>query len=169
MPLPAEIDPRRLERPDPALLRYYVACSLFALVGFPFVFVPLWIRYETLRYRIDDEGVSMSWGILFKREVLLTYRRIQDIHLRRNLLERWFGLATLSIQTASGTSGAEMVIVGAPDPERLRDYLYAKMRGVRDGVEHVPDAPKASAADEALVLLREIRDAMARVADRGPA
>jgi uncharacterized protein len=162
----ADFDPRQLERPDPALLRYYVVCSLFALVGFPFVFIPLWIRYETLRYRIDEEGVSMSWGILFKREVLLTYRRIQDIHLRRNILERWFGLATLSIQTASGTSGAEMQIVGAPEPELLRDFLYAKMRGVREGTEAPAEAP---VTDEALALLREIRDAMTRAGARRPA
>ena len=41
-----------------------------------------WFRYHTMRYRFDAEGVSMSWGILFRREVLLNYSRIQDIHLQ---------------------------------------------------------------------------------------
>lgn len=39
----------------------------------------------------------MSWGILFPREVHLTYRRIQDIHLTRNVLQRWMRLDTVGI------------------------------------------------------------------------
>ena len=38
-------------------------------------------------YRFDAEGVSVSYGVLFRREAFLTYARIQDIHVRRNLLE----------------------------------------------------------------------------------
>jgi putative membrane protein len=165
---PRDFDPRKIERPDPSLLRYYAVGACFSLFLFPLVFIPLWIRYETLRYRIDDEGVSMSWGILFKREILLTYRRIQDIHLRRNVLERWFGLATLSLQTASGSAGAEMTIVGVREAERLRDFLYLKMRGARDDGASDPagSAGEAPPRDEALALLREIRDAMAAAGAR---
>ena len=52
----------------------------------------------------------MSWGILFRKQIYLTYRRIQDIHVTRNIFHRWFGLAAVAVQTASGTSGAEMTI-----------------------------------------------------------
>ncbi len=41
------------------------------------------------------------------------------------------GLAKLPIQTASGTSGATMTIEGISDPEPMRDFLYAQMRGAR--------------------------------------
>ena len=125
--------------------------------GFPFVILPLMFKYHTLRYRFDDEGVSMSWGLFFRREVYLTYRRVQDIHVTRNLVERWMGLAKVLIQTASGTSGATMAIVGIRDPEPLRDFLYQRMRGAR-GLDEEPVSGRP--ADEALVLLREIRDAL---------
>lgn len=151
------LDPRSITRPHESLLTYYVLISLATLVAFPFVMVPLFVRYKTLRYRFDDEGVAMSWGLLFHHEVYLTYRRLQDIHVTRNLLERWMGLAKVPIQTASGTSGATMTIEGIRDPEPLRDFLYARMRGAREeAVETANDAP----ADEALALLREIRDAL---------
>ena len=88
----------------------------------------------------------------------MTYRRIQDIHVTRNIIERWMGLAKVPIQTASGTIGSTMTIRGIRDPEPLRDYLYARMRGAR-GLDHEPDAA-ARSEDEALVLLREIRDAL---------
>ncbi len=165
-------DPRTIERPDPALMTYYVWISLLTVLGFPFALLAYYIRYRTLRYKFDDEGVSMSVGLLFKKEVLLTYRRIQDIHVSRNLFERWLGLASIAIQTASGTSGAEMTLVGLREPELLRDYLYTKMRGARgdaaagDAAAHAPsargapDGGHAANADEVLTLLHDIRDGL---------
>ncbi len=119
-----------LRRPVPALLKYNIIVSFFA--G-PFFFIPLlfsYIRYRTLEYSFDDEGVSMSWGRLMRRHISLTYPRVQDINLHSNVIERWLGLARVELQTASGSSGAEMVIVGVPDAEALREFLYRKMRGV---------------------------------------
>ena len=99
------LDPRSITRPHDSLLTYYFLVSAATLIAFPLVFVPLFIRFKTLRYQFDDEGVAMSWGFFFRKEVYLTYRRIQDIHVTRNIVERWMGLAKVPIQTASGTSG----------------------------------------------------------------
>jgi putative membrane protein len=151
----AGFDPFTLTRPAPVLLRYYLIVALFTTVAFPAVFLPLYFRFHTLRFRFDEEGLSVSWGILFRREVHLTYRRIQDIHLTRNLLQRWMGLATVEIQTASGNAAATMKIEGVLEADALRDFLYHQMRGARhdDTAE-----PLSTPADEALGLLREIRD-----------
>ncbi|MSR56163.1 MAG: PH domain-containing protein [Planctomycetaceae bacterium] len=151
------------------LLTYYIIVSLLSNVALPFVFLPLFFKYETLRYKFDDEGVSMSWGILFRREIYLTYRRIQDIHLTRNILQRWMGLATVSVQTASGSASPEMHVEGILEADALRDFLYTKMRGARG--EHEPYDQAASAAmqpaDEALGLLHEIRDSLRQLVARG--
>jgi putative membrane protein len=92
--------------------------------------------------------------------VYLTYARIQDIHLSRGLLERWLGLATIQVQTAAGSSTAEMSIVGLAEYEDLRDFLYSKMRGARPGAEEPAAAPEG---DETLRLLGEIRDELRAV------
>lgn len=161
--MPEPFDPRPIDRPDPALLRYYLLVCLLSGPAFPIVVIPHILKYITLRYRFDEEGISMSWGVLFRREVVLTYRRIQDIHVTRNILQRWLGLATVSIQTASGSSQAEMAIEGILEAEALRDYLYARMRGVRE--QAAPAAPDAlPPADEALQLLRDIRDSLMKLA-----
>ncbi|MFG0284113.1 MAG: PH domain-containing protein [Phycisphaerales bacterium JB039] len=165
-PAAGTFDPHRFERPDERLLKYYLFVSLLTVVGFPFVFVPLVCKYITLRYRFDDEGVTMQWGVLMRREIVLTYRRIQDIHVTRNLLHRWLGLATLSIQTASGSAGAEMTIEGVTEPDALRDFLYHRMRGARG--EAGPGAESSAHEDETISLLRDIRNAMATLAG-GPA
>lgn len=122
-----------LKRPSPMLLWYYLVGSLVALCLFPFVFVPLYFKYKTLEYQFDDRGVRASWGILFRREVFLTYGRIQDIHLNRGLIERWMNLGTVNIQTASGSAGAELSIVGLHEYEAIRDFLYSRMRGRQQG------------------------------------
>lgn len=169
-----DFDPSGITRPDVTLLKYYLLSAVFTGPFFPIVALPLFFKYETLRYKFDESGISMSWGILFRREIHLTYRRIQDIHLTRGLLQRWFGLATISIQTASGSSGPEMSIEGIMEADRLRDYLYGKMRGAKGivdsftgdtaagaavgAVDMVGDSDAANSSNEALGLLREIRD-----------
>jgi len=164
-------DPATISRPDRTLLKYYLLVSLLSGPAFPITALVLYFKFETLRYEFREDGVSMSWGILFRREVHLTYRRIQDIHLTRNLIQRWLGLATVSIQTASGSSTPEMSIEGILQAEALRDFLYAKMRG-GDSVESLSAGTHAAATsdvaehqgtsitggDEALQVLREIRD-----------
>jgi putative membrane protein len=164
----SDFDPRNITRPDPVLLNYYLVVSLLTTVAFPFVFLPLFFKFKTLQYRFDDEGIAMSWGILFRKEVYLTYRRIQDIHVTRNLLHRWMGLAAIAVQTASGTAGAEMTIEGIREVDALRDYLYAKMRGAKGEPHEIAgdDSAPQEAGDEALALLREIRDTLKNLAER---
>jgi uncharacterized membrane protein YdbT with pleckstrin-like domain len=153
-----------IERPSPKLMTLYVLQALATLVFFPIVIIPLYFRYHTLRYKLDAEGVSASWGILFRREVYVTYRRIQDIHVTRNLFERWLGIGKVEIQTASGSASAELTLEGMVEYEAVRDHLYSKMRGVRADGHAPPDASSTAAAssqaapDELVSLLREIRD-----------
>ncbi|MEM9555241.1 MAG: PH domain-containing protein [Acidobacteriota bacterium] len=117
-----------IERPDRSLLTYYTLFSLcfgpLALIVFPYLF----FRFRTMRYVFDDEGVSMRWGALFRREISLTYARIQDIHLVSNAVERHLGLARLKVQTAAGSATAEMTIEGLREFELVRDVLYERMR-----------------------------------------
>jgi putative membrane protein len=165
----------RLERPHPALWTYYIITSIFTGPGIIATLPYLYFRYHTLRYRFDAEGIHMKVGILFRREVNLTYARIQDIHLRSGILQRWLGLANVQIQTASGSGGPELVIEGFKEFEAIRDFLYSRMRGYQthgkpagNAVESsrvagalassaIAGAP-SSAENETISLLYSIRD-----------
>ncbi len=163
-----------IERPDSALMSYYVLASLVAGPFFPFVLVPLYFRYHTMRYRFSDEGVSMRWGILFRKEINLTFARIQDIHLTSNFVERWLGLARIQIQTASGSASAEMVIEGITEVRALRDFLYSRMRGAKGlsvpaastagavAPGSAPSSEVASVLRDAVAELRAIRTVLER-------
>ncbi len=146
-----------LERPHPDLLKYYLLSAVVIPPAFPFLAPYLYFRYHTMRYKFTDEGVSMSWGILFRRQVIINYARIQDIHLRSNLVERWLGLGKILVQTASGSSAAERTLEGFKEFEAVRDFLYSKMRGVKDHPAPASAAvgPAAGNADAVVAALRE--------------
>lgn len=106
----------------------------------------------------------MRWGVLFRREINLTYARIQDIHLRSNFVERWLNLARIEVQTASGSSGAEMTLEGLLEFEAIRDYLYTRMRGSHDrrGGTVQATTPKGAGIDAA--VLSELAETLREVA-----
>ena len=133
-------------------------------VAFPLTMLLLYFRYHTMRYRFDAEGIQMRWGILLRREVMLNYSRIQDIQLESNFVERWLGLARVEIQTASGSSGSEMVLEGLLNFVAVRDFLYSRMRGARHHEPAAADQPAAasltSVLHEVAAELRAIRRAI---------
>jgi putative membrane protein len=134
-----------------------------------------------MRYRFDEDGISMRWGILFRREIVLSYARFQDIHLSSNAVERWLGLARIEIQTASGSAKAEMTIEGLLEFEAIRDFLYNRMRGLHrnpHGTDRTAVAgartqsgisgPDAAAIAEALrEVARELRRVREVLGSRG--
>ena len=149
-----------VSRPHRRLLTYYAILAALTGPGLPVVFALLYAKYRTLRYEFEPDdggGVSARWGVLFHREVHLAYRRVQDLHLTSNVVQRWLGLATIEVQTAGAGGDAELKIEGVLKPERLRDALYRRMRGAKGEPENAGDAP----GDEALELLRAIRDRLA--------
>ena len=146
-------------RPVENLMRYYVLKAALTTIAFPLTITLLYFRYHTMRYEFSDQGIRMSWGILFRNEVVLNYGRIQDIHLRSNAVERWLGLARIEIQTASGSSDSEMVLEGIPDAEGMRDFLYSRMHGAGDAA-HPLTGDLATILLEVAEELRMVRKAI---------
>ena len=147
-----------ITRPDPKLFKLYLVRCVLTGPLLPILLIPHWFRYHTLRYRFDNEGIGFTVGVIFRRESYITYSRMQDIHLSRGLLERWFGLGSVEVQTAAGSSEAEIRIEGLTRFNEVRDFLYTRMRGGRG----IPEAgPKAGG--DAVAVLGEIRDELRAV------
>ena len=149
-PVPTDI--AAIERPVERLMTYYFIKAVLTMVAFPITLPVLFFRYHTMRYRFDAEGIRMSWGILFRHEIVLNYSRIQDIHLRASLIERYLGLARIEIQTAAGKSEGEMTLEGLADHEAMRDFLYLRMRGARNSHPAADSALGTNEADLAGTL-----------------
>lgn len=148
-----------INRPHADLMKYYLIASFVIPPIFPILMTIGAIRFRTMRYKFTGEGISMSWGLLFRKEIIIQYSRIQDIHLRSNMIERWLGLSKVLVQTASGSSSAEMTLEGIKEFEAVRDFLYHRMRGVKDDVptaDATTSGSDAVGSPELAVTLREI-------------
>ena len=126
-------------QPDPALMTYYALSSLLAGPFFLFPLVYYFFRYRSMRYQVEEEGITMRWGILFRREISLTYSRIQ-------------------VQTASGSAKAEMTIEGLREFEAVRDFLYDRMRCSRDRPHRAPGTQALLGAGELADLTAALRE-----------
>lgn len=138
-----------ITRPVPRLLGVYTLRTLsLCLLGpwFLVTLLPLYFKYKTLRFRFETSGVGVSWGLVWKRETYLAYSRIQDIHVSRGLFERWLGVATIHVQTASGNSAAEMTLPGLADHEAVRDYFYTRMRRAGTTTPRTSTSPNEGSA-----------------------
>jgi uncharacterized protein len=163
-----------LDKPSPALLTYYLLTSLLTGPAIFIAFPVLWIRYSTLRYQFEESGIRMQVGLLFRKEVVVAFRRIQDIHVSRNLIQRWLGIASVSIQTASGNAMPEIVLEGVTNDAQVRDWLYERMRGSKTKVasQEATEAKSPSnnspmeSDDEVTSLLASIRDNLAVLSSR---
>ncbi len=173
---PTTLDTSSLERPSPKLLTYYVLTGLLTGPGL-FIAIPaLIIRYNTLRYRFEESGLRMQLGLFFRKEVVVAFRRIQDIHVSRNLIQRWLGIASVSVQTASGNAMPEIVLEGITDPDTVRDWLYERMRGAKGFSNASPSAAPGAESlvppmlmengDEVTALLSGIRDNLASMVEK---
>ena len=156
-PVPPQI--AAITRPVDRLMTYYVLTAAMSLVAFPITMTVLYFRYHTMRYQFSDQGIRMSWGIIFRNEIVLNYARIQDIHLRSNAVERFLGLARIEIQTASGSASSVMTLEGLTDTAGMRDFLYSRMRGAAHPPQ-APEAPLAAVLQEVAGELRAIRVAL---------
>lgn len=171
---PTTFDPNSMERPAPQLFTYYILGAIFSGPFIVFTLPVLWFRYQTLRYRFEDTGLRMQVGLLFRKETVTAYRRIQDIHVTSNVIQRWLGIASISIQTASGSAMPEIVLEGVTEPGKMRDWLYERLRGAKSGNSFEPTAmqtaeqtqSRQSLETEVAQLLSEIRDHLATIAHR---
>ena len=161
--------PMGLRRPHRNLLAYWFLQSLLLGPLFFVLFVPRLFKFRSLRYHLEDDGVAAEWGVLFRHEISLGYARIQDIHLASNVVERWLGLARIQIQTASGSSDAEMTIEGLPDYAEVRDWIYSRTRSAAGRGRPGPGPPALAGAereggeDAVAAALREVTAELRRL------
>ncbi|MBG0562250.1 PH domain-containing protein [Actinoplanes aureus] len=92
------------------------------------VVMPTW-RYLVHRWEATDDAVYALTGWLTKKWQIIPISRIQTIDTEIGLLQRWFGLATIAVTTASSEGkitidGLDARIAGQT-VERLREVTAA--------------------------------------------
>lgn len=123
-------------------------------------YVALHLRYDTMWYVMNERSIRIRRGIWIIQETTITFENIQNVTVTQGPVQRWFGVATVVIQTAGGGGvvnpkhgGGGMthmgLIEGVADAPRLRDLFLAKMkvsRGAGLGDERGADEGRIAAA-----------------------
>lgn len=141
----------------------FLIIGVLALAGFVLVvgIVALfqWLSYKHLYYELGASEFNLYSGIFNKKRVHVPYQRIQSVDQRATLLQRIFGVCTVSIDTAGGSTNKAVLVpyVQKSQAEQLRSELFARKQfaaAVQSGV--APDAAAAAIAASSGVPVGQI-------------
>lgn len=106
------------------------------------------IAYLRFRYRLTDENLVITHGILVRRRRVIPRSRIQNVDLRAGLLQQVLGTTTARIETAGGRgSEALLHVVSRREGVRLRRVLV-EARRERVSPSGIPSESPGSSARE---------------------
>lgn len=101
-------------------------------VGFVLILVGTYIR-ESIRFKnfsfefYDDFGVIES-RVISTSVARMYYDKVQDVIVKRGILDKILGTSLLAIETAGGERGKSFIYGISPEgAEKLKDFLLAKI------------------------------------------
>lgn len=121
-----------LGRPGDGLFMLWVAlllCGLLvAIIGI--VVAYQFLSYRHLYFTLGPDEFNLHKGIISKRRVHVPYQRVQSVDQNASLLQRIFGVCTVSIDTAGGSSNKAIQVpyLTKQQAEWLRAELFARKR-----------------------------------------
>lgn len=114
--------------------------------------------WRHMGYRFDAREFSFFSGIFSKKRVHVPYVRVQSVNHRAGIMQRIFGVCTVTVDTAGGAANKQVRIpyVGLGTFERIRAELFCRKAAVQAGCEdrltyHAPagqDARKQAGAPQ---------------------
>lgn len=139
-------------------------CMLW-IVHLMISFMMLRLDYEMRWYKITDRSLRIREGIVFVREMTLTFANIQNISISQGPIQRLFGIADLKVETAGGGGIIQPdhnnqhpafsmhigIFKGIDNCDEVRDMMLARLKKLRDSglgdadEAHLHNVPQAGA------------------------
>ncbi|WP_379923201.1 PH domain-containing protein [Erythrobacter sp. R86502] len=86
-------------------------------------------RYGARGYQINTDRLRVVRGLLFRSDTVVPFSRVQHIDVQQGPLERFFGIATLTLHTA-GNHNASVSLPGLGEElaREMREMIRAHIR-----------------------------------------
>lgn len=86
-------------------------------------------RYHARGYQMSGDRLRVVRGILFRSDTVVPFGRVQHIDVHQGPLDRFFGIATLTLHTA-GNHNASVALPGLGEPlaREMREEIRAHIR-----------------------------------------
>ncbi|MBU2578691.1 PH domain-containing protein [Patescibacteria group bacterium] len=144
------------------------AVAMF-LLFFLLIFIPIVIGIGaifsfllrlTFHYSVEDNFLTLNQGILSRQQRHIPYGVIQNLFIRQDLLDRIFGLASLTIENASQGAGAGIFNL-------VQTFRLSLSRGFQQNLElvgfsgnkvNIPGLTKQNAETLKEIILQKMKE-----------
>ena len=142
-------------------------------------YIAIHLRYDTTWYVLTDRSMRIRRGIWTIHETTITFENIQNIHIHQGPVERYFGFASLLVETAGGGGGAHAqgaagmghrgMMEGLSNAPEVRELIMHRIKQIKSagiGDDHVDSEASTSRGftSQHVQLLREINQLTAQLA-----
>jgi len=161
-------------RPKLALWLAPVAVAI-AVVPDVIAYIAIHLRYDTTWYVFTDRSLRIRRGIWIIHETTITFENIQNVAVNSGPLERYFGIANVTVDTAGGGQAHKEkgghqaanyhqgLIEGIDNANEIRTQILMRVRRSRSAGLGDEGISAADWSHAHVALLREIRDLIAGI------
>ena len=87
-----------------ALWKYILTGSVYGVALLALIYSLLMpkCKYEKFRYDIDEEKISLKFGVFEEKNVIIPMRRVQYVDTEQGIIIKKYNLINLTVHTAGG-------------------------------------------------------------------
>jgi len=128
-----------------------ISVTVGALMALSFLWS--YLTWKNYSYWIDEDTLRIKQGVLRKQNRRIPKKRIQNVDIKRNIVQRALGISQVKLETAGGgETEATLSYLEFEDAQRLRRQL--RQREKQEGsIENENDEPIYKISDKELALL----------------
>ncbi|MBC1629844.1 PH domain-containing protein [Listeria welshimeri] len=135
------------------------AVYLIIVIVVLLVLTPAVLKYITYKYTLEDQGIRIKYGLIFRKNTYIPYERIQTVQKKQWFFFIPFNVCQILIETAGGNGKAEADLVAVPvgvvdELKDLRDGKKAAIQEVTPETEEKEVAEAEVEAPEKTVVLQ---------------
>ncbi|MBC1533540.1 PH domain-containing protein [Listeria seeligeri] len=111
----------------PSWAIYFIIIIVILLILTPAV-----LKYFTYRYTLEDQGIRIKYGLIFRKNTYIPYERIQTVQKKQWFFFIPFDVCQILIETAGGNGKAEADLVAVPVSvvDELKDLRDGKQQTI---------------------------------------
>ena len=115
-------------KPDVFSPRYQLFLGMFVAVFVIFLFAIYSLEFSKRGYCFREKDVIYKEGFISQTTTLVPFNRVQHVALHQGLFSRYFGLASLELFTAGGSS-SDLKITGLllADAQNFKELIIQKI------------------------------------------
>ena len=133
---------------------------LFFVISIAFTIVIPILRWLTFHYSIEDQFLTLRQGILSKQQRHIPYGVIQNLFIKQDILDRLFGIASLTVENASQGSGdlttqRQQKVFGM---KMIQNRQRVEILGFSGNMVNIPGLAKENAEALKQILLQKMKE-----------